>query len=423
LEKPASACRSATDSAGSGGGPSPRPTRLLYIAVIALLVQQTFVAMSRLVLPVLAPLVSEELGVNPALIGAYSGILSSTAMVLAMGAGGFIAHFGAWRMCQFALLTTGVAMFVATPGFLLLFAVSAVLISVGPGVSTPASSHVLARHCPPKQAPFFFSIKQTGVPVGGLLAGMLVPFLALRFGWQGAFVATGILYVSLALLLQPFRADFDDDRQADHRSFLADARTTLRTATTDPGLRHLALAAFAFVGLQSLFDSFFVTYLVKNLGHSLTVAGTVFSVAQGAAVVTRVLWGWLAGSVVSSRVVLAGLGLVMAVAAVAMALLAPGWPVWAVTAVAVVYTATAFSWHGVLLAEVARLAPVGRVGAATGGVLVFIMGSATLYPLVFAAILAGSGSYGAGFLVAAVPALIVGVRLLRRGRGTPTDGA
>lgn len=421
MENPASTCRPATDPADPGGSQAPRPTRLLFIAVSALFVQQAFVAMSRLVLPVLAPVISEELGVNPALIGAYSGILSSVAMVLAMGAGGFIARFGAWRMCQFALLTTGIAMFVATPGFLILFAVSAVLISPGPGVSTPASSHVLARHCPPKQAPFFFSIKQTGVPVGGLLAGMLVPFLALQFGWRGAFVATGILYLSLTLLLQPFRADFDDDRHADHRSFLADARTTLATATTDRRLRHMALAAFAFVGLQALFDSFFVTYLVNGLGHSLTAAGTVFSIAQGVAIFTRILWGGLAGSAVSPRAVLAGLGLAMAVASAAMGLLAPDWPVGAVTAVAVVYTATAFSWHGVLLAEVARLAPAGGVGAATGGVIVFIMASATIYPLVFAAILAGSGSYGAGFLIAAVPALAVAICLLRRDKGIPTE--
>lgn len=378
--------------------------------------------MSRLVLPVLAPVISEELAINPALVGAYSGILSSVAMVLAMGAGGFIERFGGWRMCQVALLATGAAMFMAAPGVLILFAASAVLISPGPGVSTPASSHVLARHCPPKRAPFFFSIKQTGVPAGGLLAGLLVPFLALQFGWRGAFVATGILYVTLALLLQPFRARFDDDRHAGRRSFLADARATLTAATADPRLRHLVMAAFAFVGLQALFDSFFVTYLVNGLGHSLTTAGTVFSVAQGVAVVTRILWGAIAGSWASPRIVLAGLGLVMAAASAVMGLTAPGWPVAAVMAVAVVYTATAFSWHGVLLAEVARLAPAGRVGATTGGVIVFIMASATLYPLVFAAILALSGSYGAGYLVAAIPALIVGVGLLRRTEGEPSDG-
>jgi MFS family permease len=410
------------DPMDPSGSESPKPTRLLLIAVSVLFVQQTFISLSRLILPVLAPVISEELAINPALVGAYSGILSSAAMVLAMGAGGFIERFGGWRMCQIALLATGVAMFMAAPGVLILFAVSAVLIGPGPGVSTPASSHVLSRHCPPKRAPFFFSIKQTGVPAGGLLAGLLVPFLAMQFGWRGAFLATGVLYVFLALLLQPFRAQFDDDRHAGRRSFLADARATLRAATADSRMRHLVMAAFAFVGLQGLFDSFFVTYLVNGLGHSLTTAGTVFSVAQGVAVVTRILWGAIAGAWASPRVVLAGLGLVMAGAAAAMGLMASAWSVTAIMAVAVVYTATAFSWHGVLLAEVARLAPAGRVGATTGGVMVFIMASATLYPLVFAGILAISGSFGVGYLVAAIPALIVGLGLLRRTEGKPSDG-
>jgi len=243
---------------------------------------------------------------------------------------------------------------------------------------------------------------------------MLVPFLAVQFGWRGTFLATGVIFVAFALLMQPFRSTFDGDRHPGHRAFLTDARETLRAATADPRLRLLVMAAFAFVGLQALFDSFFVTFLVNGLGHSLTTAGLVFSVGQGVAVFTRILWGGMAGSFFPPRRVLAGLGLAMAIASVAMGLSAPGWPIWTVGAVAVVYTATAFSWHGVLLAEVARLAPAGRVGATTGGVIAFIMASSTLYPLVFAAILATAGSYGAGFLLAAAPALIVAAMLLRR---------
>ena len=145
-------------------GESTKPTRLLLIAVGLLFLQQTMVAMSRLVLPVMAPVVAEDLGINPAYIGAYSGILSSSAMFMAMAAGGFVERLGAWRVCQMTLVLMGMALFLATPGFLPLFALSAILISPGPGMSTPASSHVLSAQCTPKQAPFYFSIKQTGVP-------------------------------------------------------------------------------------------------------------------------------------------------------------------------------------------------------------------------------------------------------------------
>lgn len=394
-----------------------KPSRLLLIAITSLFIQQTFATMCRLVLPVLAPAISADLGLNPALVGAYSGILSFAGMVLAVGVGGFIERFGAWRMCQVTLATSAAAMFLAAPGFLPLFAVSAVLVGPAPGVSTPASSHVLARHCPLKWAPFFFSIKQTAVPAGGLLVGFLVPFLALRFGWRGAFVAIGLLFVALALALQPLRARFDGDRHPLHRSFLADAGTTLKLVTTNPQMRELLLAAFAFVGLQILFDSFLVTCLVNGHGYPLTVAGGVFATGQGVAVATRVLWGWVAGTLMTSRRVLAILGLIMAGASAALGLSGSDWPLPAIIAVTIVYTATAFSWNGVLLAEVARLAPAGRVGATTGGLTVFTMCSATLYPLAFAAILAATGSYSAGFLIAALPALVAGLRLARPPRG------
>jgi hypothetical protein len=39
--------------------------------------------------------------------------------------------------------------------------------------------------------------------------------------------------------------------------------------------------------------------------------------------------------------------------------------------VGAVLSATAMSWHGILLSETARLAPFGSAGAVTGGVLSF----------------------------------------------------
>ena len=44
------------------------------------------------------------------------------------------------------------------------------------------------------------------------------------------------------------------------------------------------------------------------------------------------------------------------------------WTLYAITAVAILYNITAVSWHGVLLAETARLAPPDQVGPVTGGV-------------------------------------------------------
>ena len=83
-------------------------------------------------------------------------------------------------------------------------------------------------------------------------------------------------------------------------------------------------------------------------------------------------------------------------------------------------SATAMSWHGILLSETARLAPPGSVGAVTGGVLSFGQIGAFLGPSAFAFLLRLTGSYGLGWVLCAVPALWLGVSLLRP---RPTVGA
>ena len=85
-------------------------------------------------------------------------------------------------------------------------------------------------------------------------------------------------------------------------------------------------------------------------------------------------------------------------------------------------SATALSWHGVLLSETARLAPEGMRGAVTGGVLSVGQLGAMLMPLVYSGILSLTGSYGAGFIVCGLPALWVGFDLLRGDRGDAGKG-
>jgi len=227
--------------------------------------------------------------------------------------------------------------------------------------------------------------------------------------------------LAYALLLQPLRKEFDRDRKPGYSLSPSDVGNLLRAIVTTSELRTMAVAAFAFVGLQSLFGSFLVIYLTEGLGYTLERAGYVFAISQGAAIPARIVWGWIGGALAPPRVVLACLGLGMAASTVATGLFLPGWSVVLVTAVAVAYSATAVSWHGVLLAEVARLAPPDRVGATTGGVLAFGSAGMMSYPLIFSAVLGLTGRYDLGFFAGAVPALIAAFLLFRR--VSPSDRA
>jgi MFS family permease len=385
---------------------------LMLTALTAMFLQQTFASVGKVLPAVVAPLVIAEFHADPAWVGVYYGVSAAASLFAQMGCGSFIVRYGALRMSQVALVLLGGGMAVAVDGSLPGFAASAVIGGGGAAVSTPTSSQLLGRVSPPRLAPLVFSIKQTAVPAGLLICGFLGPAMAGALGWRGATVATAAACMAFAVMLQPLRARFDDDRVPSRRFRLSDFRATIASVLEARDLRHLSFACFAFNGVQSVFTAYFVTYLVA-LDYDLAAAGFLFSLVVAVAVPCRILWGWLGSFHVKPRLVMAGLALGMAGSVAVTGLFTAAWHMVAMGLVVGVLSATAMSWHGILLSEAARLAPAGRVAAVTGGVLSFGQIGAFLGPSAFSLLLHVSGGYGIGWAVCAIPALWVGISLLR----------
>lgn len=390
---------------------------ILAVATVSMLFQQAFSYVCQMVLPILADRIAQDFGISRAWLGLYLFIQNVMAIVAAIGCGGFILRYGPLRVSQAAMLMMASSLLVIASGVLWLYPLGAILLGAA-SVSTPASSHILARVCPLKLAPLIFSVKQTGVPVGALIGGLMVPFLlgvvfysatigtTIRLGTYGTALATAAIVVLVMISLQPIREYFDAERDPAVKLSVSDMPETIRTVVQDPSLRDIAFGAFAFGGLQSIFSGFFILYLIDGLHYSETVAGSVFAVASFSAIWARILWGGLGSGLVSPRWVLSGIGLFGSLAAVLMSTLDVSWSVYQITAVAILYNITALSWHGILLAETARLSPPGKVGSITGGVLSFTSIAMMIYPALYGGILAYTGSYRLGFLLAAIPAFL-----------------
>ena len=390
------------------------PRTIMAAATVAMLVQQAFSYVCQIALPILADRIAEDFGISRAWLGFYLFLQNVAAIVAAVGCGGFILRYGPLRVSQIALLLMGSSLLVTASGALWLFPLGALLLGAA-SVSTPASSHILARVTPLRLAPLIFSIKQTGVPVGALIGGLLIPFLlglafysdtfgvSIRIGPYGASFITCLIVFAVMVSLEPIRSYFDADRRPDMKIAFGDLLATLKTVLSIRPLRDLSFAAFAFGGLQSIFSGFFILYLIDGLDYSEAAAGSAFAIASFSAVWARILWGALGGGAVSPRIIMAGIGLVAGLSAVATALYGTAWTFWEITAVAVVFNMTALSWHGILLAETARLAPEGQVGGITGGVLAFTSIAMMIYPAIYGGLLAWTGSYGIGFVLGAIP--------------------
>lgn len=319
----------------------------MLIALAAMFVQQTFASVGKTLPAVVAPLVIAELHADPAWIGVYYGISAAAALCAQMGCGSFIIRYGALRMSQTALVLLGGGMAIAAEGGFLGFGTSAIVGGGGGAISTPTSSQLLGRVSPPRLAPLVFSIKQTAVPAGLLICGFLGPAMAHALGWRGAMLAVGVACIVGAVMLQPPRARFDADRSSSRRFRLADFPATIASVIRTRELRALSFACFAFNGIQSVFIAYFVTYLVA-MGYEFTAAGFWFSLVVALAVPCRILWGWLGSFHVAPQLVMAGLSIGMAGGIVLLGGVDATWPP-AVAVIGAVLSATALSWHGILL--------------------------------------------------------------------------
>jgi Major Facilitator Superfamily len=388
----------------------------MVIAIVAMFLQQTCGSIGRVLPAVLAPLIIAELHADPSWVGVYFGLCAFAALIGQLGSGGFIIRHGAIRMSQVALLSTGGGMAVAVLGGPAGFVLSALVGNGIAAVATPASSQLLGRWSVRKYAPFAFSIAQTAIPAGILLGGSLGPTLAHRFGWRDTMLISASLCWLVALALQVLHGRLDTEPVKTHAVRLSDFRTTITNVLAVPDLRALSFACFAFNGLQAVFTAYFVTYLTA-LGYGLVAAGALFSAVIAVAIPCRILWGWVGGFHVRPRVMMAILAFGMTVGGAATGAFRGGWPVWGIGLVAGLLSATAMSWHGILLSESARLAPAGRAGQVTGGVLSFGQMGAFLLPPTFAVLLRLTGGYGLGWAVCVIPALYVGFDLLRGASG------
>ncbi|SEH67815.1 Sugar phosphate permease [Paracoccus alkenifer] len=372
---------------------------------------QALASMAALTVPVLAPEAAADTGYPAKLAGVFIGLVYAGAMGSSLISGALIDRLGPVRVSQICLLLCAAGLLLAASGMLAVMGLGALVIGLGYGPVTPSSSHLLARTTPPHRMGLTFSLKQTGVPLGGAMAGLTVPSLVSGWGWQQALVVVAGLCAVMAALSQPVRGALDgasaDDRRAQAPSRRRGVFEPLRMILERPPLRDIALCSFFYSAVQLTVTTYMVIWLTEVYRMEFLLAGVVMAFAQGAGVVGRLLWGWLADRHVPPRVLLSFLGLIMAACMAGYAMTGPDWALGAVLVIAIASGATAIGWNGVYLAEVARLSPPGMAGMLTGGTLFFTYFGVVTVPPALAGIIGATGSFAVAFGAVAVITLAV----------------
>ena len=285
------ACAIVADQARAVEGAS---LRSLAVPIGLTLAVQTLVAVAMYSAPVMAPVAGpRDLGVPASWVGYYIAIAYMGSMMGSVAAGGLVARYGPVRISQAGLVSCliGLALSASTPS-LCVVALGAFFVGLGYGPTTPASSQILVRATPPSLISVTFSLKQTGVPLGGAIAGALVPTLILAFGWQWSAVAIGVACVLLALAIQPLRSRYDIGLNASAPISVRSAFAPLGFVFRDRRIGEMAVASFVYGGVQVTLVAYLVTFLTDSFAMTLVLAGFVMAVSQIASVIGTWCGAW-----------------------------------------------------------------------------------------------------------------------------------
>lgn len=392
--------------------PQSPPSRNLALATISgVTAVQVIATMGILIPAAIAPELARTLGLPVSMIGFQVSLAYVGATLMSLCGGLVQRKLGAVRANQIAAATIGLSLLIiAIPHVAALF-VGSLGLGIAYGMTNPAASHLMMKIASPTNRNLIFSVKQTGQPLGGVVAGLMAPPIAIAFGWQWSLIAGALLALSTVLFIQPLRAKLDGDRDPTTKfrgAVFKDVSLILRIRE----LRLLALAALTFSGVQLALMTFAVTMLVEDVKFDLVTAGIGLAVIQVAGVVGRLGWGVIADRNGDGRKTLLFAQSLSIVAAVATAFLSDSMPLVAVFGILFLFGMSAVGWNGVFMAEIGRLAPEGKIGSATGGVLVPTFIGVMMGPLVFSGIHEVTATYTMSFAVLALVTLIGMVPIL-----------
>lgn len=383
-------------------------SRIPYIPLVAALIVQTLATMAAYSVAAAAPSISRELQVPGEYVGLFISTVYGFGMVSAMFSPSFIHRYGAVRVSQVIMLATVAMILMASLGnSVATLALSAVLLGCGYGATAPTSSHLLMKRTPTEMRNMVFSIRQIGVPLGGVLGGLIVPPLVLAFDWQTALFVQIVPAVLMLVLLHWMRPEYDADKDPGLAIRAKGLIGPLMLLKSIKELRVLTLAVFFYAGTQLCFVAYTSVHLTSQAGFGLVAAGQMLATYQISGVVSRPIWGVIADRWVPARTMLVIMGFVMAAMAFLAGTFSPEWPWLGIFAVSIVAGATASGYTGLAFAEYARMGGPERAAETTGLGAASQFFGVMLLPSSFSFVVA-VGGYGLAYDVIAVFAALSG---------------
>jgi ACS family hexuronate transporter-like MFS transporter len=284
-----------------------RMTRFRWVILGLVFLGTTLNYLDRLVMGLLATDLQRDYAISNA---QYGYIQSAFALSYAFGqliSGGLLDKFGTRIGYAVALTAWSISsMLHALAHGPLSFGLMRGLLGVSESPAFPAATKTLAEWFPRRERAFAFGFVNAGTNMGAILAPAVVPWIAVNYGWQWAFIGTGAIgFLWLGLWIPFYRKPHEHPRVSPAELALINSDPP-EPVTLVPWAKLLTYRqAWAFAIGKFLTDSmwwFYMTWLPKFLhdrhGLNLLQIGLPLILIYVMADIGSISGGWLSSSMI-----------------------------------------------------------------------------------------------------------------------------
>lgn len=390
-------CDSRDDAIVTGVAPAGRGRPALFGSYLALVM-----AIGPLVhysLTALGPLLVEQFELTATEFGLLWFVSFAFAGAFSIASGTMSDRFSARYMLggTFALATLALLVAGGASSFAWLIAV-AVLSGLAQSVSNPATNAIVATTVPPRQQGLVLGIKQSGVQMSQLFAGISLPSIALLLGWRAALFTCAVIgVIGLILTWRVVPRGAPVGQQGGFRS-----RPRLGR-----GVWWLTAYVFLMGAVTQATNVYLPLYAYRVLDVSAIKAGLIVAALGGIGVVARLAWGRIADRTDDMQLSLLLLAVLACLALVAFVLAATAgeWLMWLGIGL---FSLSALAANVIIMLTIVRTSHPDAIGHASGWASLGLYAGFMVGPLSFGHIVDTTVGFTTAWIAAlAVAALLV----------------
>lgn len=269
-----------------------------------------------------------------------------------------------------------------------------ILLGLAGGLTFPSASKSIMDWFAVEGRATAMGIKQSGISAGGMLSGILLPVLAVRFNWEFSLEVAAYITLICSVII------FIMYKEISQESYLKLESNPIRIQDSirlflNKRIVLMGVVALLFLFVQFCFSTYLVLFLTKELKFDVIVAGRYLFVSFGSGIIGRIGFGLISDYFVKwKRInILTVMAIVVGILCFLLGIVSEKYALWIVFLIVFVFGLTGMGWNALFLTIIGECAGKELSGSAIGlGTMIGFVG-VMIGPPIFGYILDKEGSF------------------------------